>query len=154
MPDTPIPNVNPALLAALQGVSPEKLEKSIKSRLVKDYKKRLNLQRLPNNINKLIGDAAKRAAMKATTVNVDAEAAKIAREFYKPSNVNALLTDKLGKAKLGVKLVTQSADLDEILVENAKLLRKKWKALVDAGFTQEQAFSLIQAEVEGKASRR
>jgi hypothetical protein len=130
------------------------LETEIEKRLQDDYKKRLKLTTLPDSLKKGIKSAAKTAAERATSRNLEVEAMKVSREFYQPAAVDKLISAKLTQAKAGVKVVSQSADLAEILKENAKLLRKKWQALVDAGFTKDQAYELIKAEIVGKAARR
>jgi hypothetical protein len=138
-------------------VTPKKLSNKIKSQLTKEYRKRLGIgprDPLPDDIKKGINSAAKTAAQRATQRNLESEALKVAKGFYQPFSISELIADKLGQAKKGVSLVAQSADLNEILKENATMLRKKWQALVNAGFQADEAFQLILAEVQGKAARR
>ena len=134
--------------------TPKQLSDKIKDQLVKDYKKRLKVTTLPTDIQKGIDSAAKVAAQRATQRNIEVEATKTAKEFYQDVSVSKLVSSKLAQAKLGVNAVVQSADLEDILKENARMLRKKWQALKDAGFSEKEAFELIKAEVEGKAARR
>lgn len=147
----PRPPIPPAPHAT---VTPKALEDRIKSALEADYKKRLGISTLPSDVKKGIASAAKSAAQRATRSNLEVEALKIAKGWFQPTSVADLIRSKLGQAKAGVSVVGQSADLDEILKENAKMMRKKYQALVDAGFTPDQSFQLILAEVQGKAARR
>jgi hypothetical protein len=135
-------------------VTPSVLENRIKQQLEQDYRQKLGVAVLPQEVQSGIDVAARLGAQRATQRNLEVEASKIGRSFYQPTSINQLIASKLTQAKDGVKLVSQSVDLNEILVENAKMLRKKWQALVDAGFTEAQSFELIKAEVEGKAARR
>lgn len=144
-PHTPLPHAK---------LSPEKLENRIRKQLEKDYRKRLGTRSLPDDVKKGISSAARTAAQRATKRNLEVEALKIAKSFYQPTSVADLIAGKLGQAKQGVNAVSKSADLDAILKENAKMLRKKWQALVSAGFSEDESFQLIKAEVEGKAARR
>lgn len=134
-------------------VTPKQLSDKIKNRLVDDYKKRLNVRRLPTDVMDGIISAAKEAAQRSTKRNLEVEATKIAKTFYQDVDITQLIGTKLKQASVGVSLVSQSADLDSILKENAQMIRKKWKALNDAGFSKDEAFQLIKAEVEGKAAR-
>ncbi len=130
------------------------LQDKISAQLEQEYKKRLNVAELPSDMKAAIKAASENTAQRATQRNLEVEAQKIARSFYQPASIDVLIGSKLSQAVAGVQLVSQSADLGAILTENAKMLRKKWKALVDAGFTEDQSFELIKAEVEGKAARR
>lgn len=134
-------------------VTPKQLSDKIKNRLVGDYKKRLNVRKLPTDVMDGIISAAKEAAQRSTKRNLEVEATKIAKTFYQDVPVHELVVEKLKQAEIGVKAVSQSPNLDAILKENAAMIRMKWMALKDAGFSEDEAFQLIKAEVEGKAAR-
>lgn len=153
-PTTATTTVSPAPATRLPSPSVRKLENKIKKDLTAEYKKLLGSNTLSAEITKAIADASKEAAERATGRNLQVEASKIAKNFYRLENVDQRLDRNLKHAKDSVMKVAGSADLDEILAENAKMLRKKWQALVTAGFTQDESFQLIKAEVEGKAMRR
>jgi chemotaxis regulatin CheY-phosphate phosphatase CheZ len=143
----PFPNITPQIVF-------KPLEAKIYAQLETDYKKRLGVPVLPPDIVQAITSASKEAASRATTRNLEREASSVARTFFQVDKIDALIGNRLKAAKDGMASVTNSPDLGTIIAENAKLLRRKWQALVDAGFKEEQAFELIRAEVEGKAARR
>lgn len=151
----PVNPVNPLnSVIAVNPVTVKPLQDKISLQLEADYKKRLGVPVLPAEITQAITRAARDAATRATARNLEREAAGVARTFYQADRVDLLIADRLKAARDGMASVTKSPDLGTIIAENAKLLRKKWQALVDAEFTEDQAFQLILAEVEGKAARR
>jgi hypothetical protein len=63
------------------------------------------------------------------------------------------------KSKLGnfagiATAVFEDSQYVELLQKNAHMMRQKFDALVGAGFTEEQAFQLIEAEVYAKGGAR
>jgi hypothetical protein len=60
---------------------------------------------------------------------------------------------RMQAASQGLSIISQDASVDKVLRDTAKLLWKKFDCLKTAGFTEEQAFSLLQAEVAGRAGR-
>jgi hypothetical protein len=77
----------------------------------------------------------------------------VGKEFFRDGDHAKAIGDRLQSALKGVQLVSKSGDLKEMLKENANMLFLKKKALVDAGFTETEAFQLIVAEVTAKKSK-
>jgi hypothetical protein len=64
-----------------------------------------------------------------------------------------MLDSRITAAQAGVRFVSTDAKVEAVLDDTAKLLWKKYQALIKAGFTDAQAFELILAEVAGRSSR-
>lgn len=64
-----------------------------------------------------------------------------------------LLNERVIAAKVGIQQVAGDSNVEDILNETAKLLKKKYDAFVKVGFTAEQAFDLLKVEVAGRAGR-
>ena len=99
--------------------------------------------------------AAAEAAMKARTKvviqrDVDLAVKSTLLQGMKPLD---LLDARVVAAKDGIGHIAQNNNVDSVLADTATLLRKKYTALVKAGFDDQQAFDLVLAEVQGRASR-
>jgi len=132
------------------------LEKKISISLEGDLKKRLGIaanKPLPTMYKTMVDDTAKEADVAATQRYVKQQALSLGKEFYRDVSVQTAMDSRLASALQGVQLVSQSADLQKMIEENAKMLFAKKKALEDAGFTADQAFALILAEVSAKKAR-
>jgi len=150
----PVNPIGPVVLPH-HNVAIKEIQDKIELKLTADYKARLNVAVLPDNIAGAIRSASQVAAQRASRANFEAEAFRAAKTFFQPTDVKTLIGNKLKQAKDGVALVAASADLAAILAENASMLAKKRKALEDTGaFSKEEAFQMILAEIEGKAARR
>jgi len=64
-----------------------------------------------------------------------------------------MLGNRLRAAKDGIAHIAADGQVRDILNDTAKLLFDKLTALKTAGFTDEQAFNLLLAEVSGRAGR-
>ena len=64
------------------------------------------------------------------------------------------LSARIAAAKVGITHISQDQAVEDVLKETAVLLWKKFNALKTAGFDENQAFALLLAEVQGRASRR
>jgi hypothetical protein len=133
--------------------APPKIVSSIKIKLEEDLKKRLNVTSLSPEMSKIIDDTATTVAGTLTKQNVTKKAIQVGKELFRDVDHAKAIGDRLSSALKGVQLVSQSADLKKMLEENAKMLFAKKKALVDAGFTETEAFQLIVAEVTAKKSK-
>jgi hypothetical protein len=91
--------------------------------------------------------------MAATQRYVKKEALLLGKDFYRDKSIQTAMNSRLSSALKGVQLVSQSADLQKMIDENAKMLFSKKQALENAGFTSDQAFQLILAEVSAKKSK-
>ncbi len=133
--------------------APTKIVSSIKTKLEEDLKKRLNVTSLSPEISKTIDETATTVAGTLTKQNMTKKALQVGKELFRDGDHAKAIGDRLSSALKGVQLVSQSADLKKMLEENAKMLFAKKKALVDAGFTETEAFQLIVAEVTAKKSK-
>ncbi len=109
---------------------------------------------LPPEITKAVRSAAE-AAMKARAKvviqrDVDLAVKSTMLQGMKPLD---LLDARVIAAKDGIGHIAQDKNVDAVLADTATLLRKKYTALVKAGFNEQQAFDLVLAEVQGRASR-
>lgn len=82
--------------------------------------------------------------------DVDAAAKATLLRGTKPLDV---FNDRVTAAMEGISYVAQDAKVDSVLNDTARLLWKKFQALKNSGFNEEQAFELVLAEVQGRASR-
>lgn len=64
-----------------------------------------------------------------------------------------MLDARVQAARDGISHITQDAKVDAVLADTAKLLWKKYQAFKTAGFSDTQAYDLLLAEVQGRASR-
>jgi len=64
-----------------------------------------------------------------------------------------MLGDRMKAAKDGLHVISTDPSVEEVLKDTAVLLWKKFAALKTAGFSPSQAFDLLHAEVQGRASR-
>lgn len=70
------------------------------------------------------------------------------------AQVGVRVSDQLAVGLDIASLITEDAKYRQIVEKNARMLRMKHDALVDAGFTPDQAFRLVEVEFMGKASAR
>jgi hypothetical protein len=131
------------------------LQKEVKKELEKEYRTKLKLA-ADKPLPKEIQGAIDKKSVEVTSVIAEQFVGKSAiatgKAMFRPDDPALAIGERLGSALAGVKVVSQSADLDKILAENAKMLKKKYEALKTAGFTEDQSFQLILAEVSAKKS--
>lgn len=133
---------------------PIPLEQKIANDLETKLKSKLGLKptdSLPVELKNVVSKAAKDVDMSATERFVQKEAIIAGKQFFQDQNINAILGGRLSNALKGVQLISQSADLKQMINENAKILFLKKQALETAGFSTAEAFQLILAEVSAKA---
>jgi len=65
-----------------------------------------------------------------------------------------MLDTRVIAAKEGIAHIRTDPNVDSVLQDTSTLLWKKFNALKTAGFSETQAFDLLLAEVQGRASRR
>ena len=124
--------------------------------LEKDVKKRLKIprgQQLSPDIRKVIKETVDEATTTAAKSYISKAALVEAKGAFRVEDYTAAVRTRLGTALEGVLTVSESEDLQKILDENAKMLYAKMTALVSAGFTADQAFQLIVAEVSAKRGK-
>ncbi len=112
----------------------------------------------PGKLSASVKAAVKAATAKAmsnrATTLIQRDADAVVKDTLlagaKPLN---LLDARMSAAKAGIHHVAGSSDVEGILQETATLLWKKFGALKSVGFTDEQAFELVLAEVSARAAR-
>jgi len=132
------------------------LETKISADIEKKLKAKLGIpdnQPLPTTFKTIVDKAAKDMDLAATERFVKKEALLLGKQFYRDTTIQEAMTNRLSNALKGVQLVSQSADLQKMIDENAKMLFAKKKALETAGFSQAEAFQLILAEVSAKKAK-
>jgi hypothetical protein len=132
------------------------LEKKISLGIENKLRTKLGIRRpqpLPPRLKTVVNSAAKDTYMAATQRYVRKEALSLAKQFYREPSVESALKGRLSSALKGVKLVSESADLQKMIDENAKMLFAKKQALENAGFSADQAFQLILTEVSAKKGK-
>jgi len=132
------------------------LEIKISTDIEKKLKKKLGIaanRPLPATFKNVVNKAAKETNIAATQRYVQKEALLAGKEFYRDKSIQTAMNSRLSSALKGVQLVSQSADLQKMIDENAKMLFSKKQALENAGFSADQAFQLILAEVSAKKAK-
>lgn len=132
------------------------LETKISTSIEKKLKKKLGIpanKPLPVTFKTIVNKAAKETNLAATHRYVKKEALLLGKQFYRDASIQSAMNSRLSSALKGVQLVSQSADLQKMIDENAKMLFAKKQALENAGFASDQAFQLILAEVSAKKAR-
>lgn len=109
-------------------------------------------------------DAAMRATIESTvqstlekrfsTEVVAAAEANVGQRAIGSVDVASAITSKMAVGKKAIEAMLATDELGDILKKNAELLKRKFDALVTAGFTTEQAFRLLEAEIYAKGALR
>lgn len=84
----------------------------------------------------------------------DAAARHSVAEVVSMPELGARLADKLSLGAQMANLVSADAQYLDLLAKNAKMQKAKFDAYVTEGFTEDQAFRLLEAEVMGKAGAK
>lgn len=125
----------------------------IEGKIIRDYKKLLNITAIPSDIKEMIKDKSAEVGSALIQQDVIKRAQSYGKEMLREVDHSKAIDERLSSALKGVELVSQSADLQKMLEENAKMLFNKKQALANAGFTDNEAFQLIMAEVSAKKSK-
>jgi hypothetical protein len=117
-------------------------------------KMKVNVADLPASVKDTAAKATQDIldARTKAMIQRDVEAA-VKAKINVGADAMAQLSGRMAAASQGLQLVAGDANVNRVLKDTAQLLYKKYRYLVEAGFTQEQAFSLLQAEVAGRAGR-
>ena len=132
------------------------LEKEIILEIEKNLKKKLKIpdsKPLPDTYKNIVNEAAKETATATTQRYIKKEALSMGKKFYRDTSIESTMNSRLSSALKGVQLVSGSADLQKMIDENAKMLFAKKEALEKAGFSTDEAFQLILAEVAAKKAK-
>lgn len=129
------------------------IAKQIEDQLCEDYRKEFGVTRVPSEEKTRFGKISLEVAETFAEGDLKIRANQIARGLISQDDLPRIVSERLGNALEGVRLVSTASDMKEILKENAQLLHTKFKALIEAGFSEDQSFQLILAEVTAKKSR-
>jgi hypothetical protein len=112
-------------------------------------RKRLGLslhEPLPVEIKKMIDENAKKTASSAIQTGISTDAELEARKVTRAKaleDIPAKIKDVLS----GIDAIVLSDDVLEVLKKRAKLLFEKRKALIDVGFSEEDAMKILLADL-------
>jgi len=117
---------------------------------------RLNLSssQLSADVHAEIGASVQRALETQLVGTFEDAAREAVVELRQPPELSGRLSSKLAIGKQIVEMVTADGQFLDILRKNAEMQKAKFDAYVTAGFTEDQAFRLLEAEVLGKAGAR
>ncbi len=134
----------------VQPVAVKKIEDTIRKEVTAQVEQQLGLKnQLPGEISEIIGSATKSAAAKAVELTIAQVTEDAARDFTRGA-VLERFDDKIKVAAESIGHISQSSDVDQVLKRRAELLAKKRQALVDAGFSAEEAMEILLADVTSR----
>jgi hypothetical protein len=129
------------------------VENDIRKSVEKSMKETLGLtgnQRLPADVAALVSSASVTAASKAVELQVATQAELAAKDIAR-GNVLTRFTDKAKLAEQGMIHISQSSEVDQILKKRAQLLASKRDSLVAAGFSADEAMTIILADIQARS---
>jgi hypothetical protein len=129
------------------------VEQEVRKTVEKSMKETLGLtgnQRLPADVAALVSSASVTAASKAVELQVATQAELAAKDIGR-GDVLTRFTDKAKLAEQGMIHISQSSEVDQILKKRAQLLASKKNSLVAAGFTVDEAMSIILADIQARS---
>jgi hypothetical protein len=128
------------------------VEADIKRSVDKAMKKRLGLkgnQRLPGDVAALITSASAAAASRSMELEVLRGAEEAARGFTAGDPV-ARFTAKAKLADRSLVAISKSTEVENILKKRAQMLASKKKSLEDAGFSSDEAMTILLADIAAR----
>ncbi len=108
---------------------------------------------LPGTVTTDLDKRATEIADRIWENEISKDGIREARNLFQVTNIPAAVGARMQDALAGMKSVSQNADLQNILAENAKMLKQKYDALVAAGFTKAEAFDLLKIELAARKSK-
>jgi hypothetical protein len=102
----------------------------------------------------VLQSSVRKALEEQFTGAFDAAARHSVAEVVNTPELGARLADKLSLGAQMATLVSADGQYLDILAKNAQMQKAKFDAYVTAGFTEDQAFRLLEAEVLGKAGAK
>ena len=153
-PSTPQPSVGAAALPNITFSTAE--VNALVSDATKSVAKKMGVRErdLPSSVKNAIKTATQNALNARSKAVIQRDVDSVVKDKVlggvKPLD---LLDARMQAAKQGIAHISADAKVDAVLKDTAKLLWKKYNALISAGFTEDQAFSLLLGEVQGRASR-
>jgi len=129
----------------------------IDKKLEKDVRKVLKIpvsKPIPPEIKKIITKESNLSWKKWMERFIGKRADKYGKSIYSEEiDFEANILGVLQKSHKAMDFLSTATELTKILKENAEMLFKKRKALETAGFSPDEAFQLILAEVQAKKSK-
>jgi len=130
------------------------IEQDIKKSVEKDIKLQLGLkgnQKLSPDITALVTSASSAAAAKAIEVKVLKEAEQAARDLSAGDTI-ARFGKRVKLADERLQAVTDSKSVAGILKKRANMLAAKKSSLEEAGFTSEEAMTILLADIASRGA--
>ena len=110
---------------------------------------------LPASVKEAIKTATAKVIDTRTKAVIQSDVDRAVKdEILKGASPLNMLDMRVMAAKQGIAHINADPNVDSVLQDTATLLWKKFNALKTAGFSETQAFNLLLAEVQGRASRR
>jgi hypothetical protein len=134
---------------------PEDMLSPIRAQVEANLAAQLGVQELDEDARTAIADKV----WEAVDVQLSKNLTQVAGQAVKGSNIGLAGAGRVGVSeslRLGlenVKLVSEDQKYLELLQQSARMTKAKFDALVAAGFTERQAFRLVEAETLAKGGR-
>jgi hypothetical protein len=134
----------------LGAVSVQSVEENLRKDVEARVKSQLGLEgELPADVKEAIDSASKASAAKAVQLSVAQAAEDGARAINRGAKLD-LFDDKIKIAADSIVHIGASSEVDQVLQQRAELLAKKRKALVTAGFSDEEAMQILLADIAAR----
>lgn len=114
----------------------------------------VNAAEISGSMRESLQTSVRKALEEQVAGAFDAAARYSVAEVIPTPELGVRLTDKLRLGAEMASLVSADAQYLDILAKNAQMQKAKFDAYVTAGFTEDQAFRLLEAEVLGKAGAK
>lgn len=133
-----------------QPIAVKKVEDSIRKEVTTQVGAQLGIAgQLPAEVGQVIEAATKAAAAKSVELTIAQVTEEAAKNLTRGSVLDRF-DDKIKVAADSIGHISQSDDVDQVLKRRAELLAKKRKALVDAGFSNDEAMKILLADVNSR----
>lgn len=134
---------------------PDEMLTPIRAQVESTLASQLGVQELDDTAKVAVADKVR----EAIEVQVSKNLSQVAGQAVKGSNIGVAGAGRVGVSeslRLGlenIKLVSEDQQYLDLLQQSARMTKAKFDALVAAGFTEEQAFRLVEAETLAKGGR-
>lgn len=127
------------------------VENAIRKDIEATVRKRLSLAgTLPADLKELADSAARAAAATSVELAVTHAAEEAARDIGRATLFDRF-DEKIKVAAGSLSHIGQSNDVDAVLKSRSELLAKKRNALVEAGFSNDEAMQILLADIAARA---
>lgn len=150
-PVTPATPVAPVLqpLTAIT-VLPATEQKKIQNKVLREIAQNMGIGvgAIPADVKKVVTEQVKESLNNnIRSLTHEFVNREVKGKLTQSLDVMSTMDNRLKGALKGITHVSASQDVGKIMTENAKLLRKKFDALVQEGFSNEQAFEILIADL-------